>query len=158
MKRLRARAMHHAILISLVVSCLTARLSGQMTSAKQEGTTAGRQLSGQEVRVLLDGIKKIYGFEPDTGKLRVAEGRKADRILESLELTGTGAGGLTCSSPAKHDVVSGVIIAEDKNLVYVDAKPCELQLYSIRKPYSKTKVGSVSCKGKTLDRYAITQR
>ena len=146
------------VFLLLVVGFLTVRSSGQISrSARQESKTADRQLSSQEAQLLLDGIKKIYGFEADTGKLRVAEGRKAESVFESLALTKTGTSGLTCSYPSKGDVVSGVIIAEDKNLVYVDAKPCELQLYSIRKPYTKTKVGNVSCKDKILDRYAITQ-
>jgi hypothetical protein len=127
-------------------------------SADQSNSRGGtRKLTDEEAKLLLEGIKNIYGLQPDPNKIRVAEGRKAESVIKSLEVGGFGGGQSTCSYSVKGDVVSGVIIAEDKNMVYVDARPCELKIYSFRKPYTKTKVASVTCKGKALDRYAITQ-
>jgi hypothetical protein len=158
MKQSRECAVHHVVFLLLIVGFITVKIGSQVSEApKQDGTTPSRPLSSQEAKLLLDGIKKVYGVDPDMGKLNVAEGRKAESVFDSLLMTKAGSSGSTCSYPSKGDVVSGVVIAEDKNLIYVDAKPCELRLFSIRKPYTTTKIGSVTCKGKILDRYAITQ-
>jgi hypothetical protein len=99
---------------------------------------ATRQLSRHEAELLVDGFKKMYGVEPDSGKLSVVEGKKAESIFESMALTKRGEGGRTTYSyPSGGDFVSGAIVAEDKNTIYVDTKPCELRLYSIRRSWRR---------------------
>jgi hypothetical protein len=158
MKSSERHTIHHKVVILLfVIGLFTIPAKSQLSeSAVQQGKRGTRQLTEEEAGLLLNGIKKVYGIDPESSKLRVAEGTKAESV-NALELGGVAEGGATCSYSLKGDVASGVIIAEDKNMVYIDARPCELKLYSFHKPYTKTKVGTVDCKGKVLDRYAITQ-
>lgn len=161
MKRLWPQgACRVARLFPLGMALLAVPIRGQVSEKpEQQNTRVTKDVSKEESELLLRGIKRIYGIGPDFSKLTVGEGRKTESILESLVLssrTGSATGSF-CSASSRGDVVSGVIIAEDKNMVYIDAKPCDLKLFSVRKPYSKTKVGTVTCKGKVLDRYAVTQ-
>lgn len=60
----------------------------------------------------------------------------------------------------KGDVASGVILLEEKDILYLDIAPCRPQpkVFTFHVPFNKKRVASLSCNGRNLDKYLVSQR
>jgi hypothetical protein len=60
----------------------------------------------------------------------------------------------------KGDVASGVILHEEKDVLYLDLTPCreETRVFTFHSPFVKKRLSSLSCGGKQIDRFLVAQR
>jgi hypothetical protein len=60
----------------------------------------------------------------------------------------------------KGDVASGVILREERDILYLDLTPCSLEskVFTFHSPFVKKRLPSLDCRGKQVDRFLVAQR
>jgi hypothetical protein len=60
----------------------------------------------------------------------------------------------------KGDIGSGVILAEEKDVLYLDLTPChaDTTIFTFHSPFVKKHLGTLNCNGKRIDKFLVAQR
>ena len=60
----------------------------------------------------------------------------------------------------KGDVASGVILREEKDVLYLDLTPCrvKVKIFEFHSPFVKKRLDPLGCKGKKIDQFLVAQR
>jgi hypothetical protein len=60
----------------------------------------------------------------------------------------------------KGDVASGVILMEEKGVLYLDLTPCQANttVFTFHSPFAKKKLGTLNCNAKQVERVLVAQR
>jgi hypothetical protein len=99
---------------------------------------------------LLIKVRKLYG---PTFKDKITYGNDSTDFANSS--SAAGARPDESAGSRSGDIASGVIIMESNGSLYLDTRPCHAHIVAFSKPYRKTKLASLTCDGKQLDRYQV---
>jgi len=60
----------------------------------------------------------------------------------------------------KGDVASGVVLLEERDVLYLDLTPCRVKstVFEFHSPFVKKRLGTLDCDGKQIDRFLVAQR
>jgi hypothetical protein len=156
-------------LLLLIVLAATCQNLGQTSSTTgsprpqepHEGSEL-RESLGESARHLYgDGLSKTLVFTNRPSPPDAAESHAGlpPRSNES-PFGGSDYEESTKDMSEKGDVASGVILREEKDVLYLDLTPCRPQsrVFTFHSPFVKKRLPSLDCRGKQIDRFLVAQR
>jgi hypothetical protein len=144
--------------------------SSVQVSTYTPGSQGPGVLAEQELRTQLTArARLLYG--PEFAKTLVFVSRVSPAAhvkpkagpagpTEESPFTGSDYEETTKPTSLKGDVASGVILLEDKDVLFLDLTPCRANstVFEFHRPLVKKPLGSFDCNGRKIDRSLVAQR